>query len=166
MTKLANKLFNKVFPASHATSELPCTSRAATEEYYELRALPMEDILVFRKNLDNSRVVRAVNPNDNLANLKGLGSAFVCMAMLIGLLLPSAYNLMAGRRIHQLEESKRKLASEHVALETERAYLLSPQVLAKAAEKQHFSTAATDKVIPLNSTNLDSRFAMNFKDQK
>lgn len=165
MKTLANKLFGKMIPASLATSELPRTARAATEDYYQLRALPMEDIWVFRKNLDNSRVVRAVNPNDNLANLKGIGRAFISMMMVIGLLLPSAYHLMAGRRIHQLEESKLKLLTEQKSLETERAYLLSPQVLAKAAEHQHFTTAATEKVIPLNSVNLDSHLAMNFKEQ-
>ena len=165
MTILANRFFKKVFQASHAASELPRTARAAPDEFFELRALPMEDIWIFRKNLDNSKVVRAVNPRDNLSNLKGLGSAFLCMIMLIGLLLPSAYNLMAGYRIHQLEESKKKLGSEKMALETERAHLLSPHVLAKEADKQRFSPAASDRVIILNPVNLDSHYAM-LKDQK
>ena len=90
----------------------------------------------------------------------------MCMLLLIGLLLPSAYNLMAGYRIHQLQESTQKLSAEKVALETEMARLLSPHELAKAAGKQHFSPAVSDRVILLNPANLDAHYAMNFKDRK
>ena len=89
----------------------PSMFRAAAEDC-SLRALPMEDIWLFRKPMDNSRVVRAVNPDDNLASLKALGSAALGMTLLIGLLMPSAYNLMAGYRIHQLQQEKSSLMTE------------------------------------------------------
>ena len=155
--------FIKLFQTGHDASDQPGSFRAAAADC-SLRALPMEDIWLYRKPLDNSRVVRAVNPDDNLASLKALGSAAVGMVLLIGLLLPSAYNLMAGYRIHQLQQEKLTLNTEKASLETEKARLLSPVELAKAAKKQSFQ-AAPERVILL-SPNLDASFAMNVKDRK
>lgn len=160
MSMLATK-FKKFFQAYE--------SEGLGSPYYidadcQLRALPMEDIWVFRKNLDNSRVVRANNPEDNLSSLKALGGAAVGLALLIGLLLPSAYNLMAGYRIHQLRQEKQNLATENASLESERAQLLSPHELAKTAKKQSFQPAP-DRIVLLNP-NLNASFAMNLKSQK
>ena len=134
------------------------------DEDCQLRALPMEDIWIFRKNLDNSRVVRANNPDDNLSSYKAVGGAAVGMALLIGLLLPSAYNLMAGYRIHQLQQEKLSLVTEKASLDSERAQLLSPHELAKTAQKQSFQPAP-ERVVLLNP-NLDASFAMNVKNSK
>ena len=159
MGTLGTRIYN-FFQTGQDTNDNP-GNRAYAVEDCSLRALPMEDIWLHRKPVDNSRVVRAVNPDDNLTSLKALGSAAVGMALLIGLLLPSAYNLMAGYRIHQLQQEKTGLVTEKAALETERARLLSPSELAKAAKQQDFH-AAPDRVVLLNP-NLDSSFAMNVK---
>ena len=160
MSILASK-FKKFFQAYESESSgLPYYADADCQ----LRALPMEDIWVFRKNLDNSRVVRANNPDDNLSSLKAIGGAALSMAFLIGLLLPSAYNLMAGYRIHQLRQEKQNLVTENASLETERAQLLSPHELAKKAKKQSFQPAP-ERVVLLNP-NLDASFAMNLPSQK
>jgi len=65
-------------------------------------AFANEDIYFYIKRIDNSRVARASDPQSRGTCWKLIGSAGVAVALLVGVLLPSAYGLLAGYQIQSL----------------------------------------------------------------
>ena len=61
-----------------------------------LRAFANEDICFFVKRIDNSRVVRQIDPQSRGVCWKTIGTVGAAALLLIGVLLPNAYGLLAG----------------------------------------------------------------------
>ena len=102
-----------------------------------MRAFANEDIYFYVKRIDNSRVVRAGRSAGAAACAgKLIGSVVAAALLLIGVLLPSAYGLLAGYQIQSLSREAQRLAAEQASLELQEAKLLSParmEELARAA---------------------------------
>src|SRR5579884_2484281 len=103
-----------------------------------LRPFANEDILFYVKRIDNSRVVRAADPAARGRCWKLIGSVVGAVVLLIGVLLPSAYGLMAGYQIQSLRREGQRLAAEQATLELREAQLLSPQRMEDLARQQQF----------------------------
>src|SRR5262245_31988616 len=88
-----------------------------------LRPFANEDIFFFVKRLDNSRVVRQADPRVRGACWKTIGSVGAAALLLISVLLPSAYGLLAGYQIQALKEEARRLESQQASLELQEAKL-------------------------------------------
>src|SRR6185436_5996817 len=91
-----------------------------------LRGFPGEDIYFFVKRIDNSRVVRQADPKAGGVCWKMIGSVGAAALLLIGVLLPSAYGLLAGYQLQSLKNEAKRLASQQASLEMQEAQLLSP----------------------------------------
>src|SRR5262245_59747795 len=79
--------------------EAPASGRSAAPRMAAaapLRAFANEDIYFFVKRIDNSRVVRQADPKAGGVCWRMIGSVGVAALLLIGVLLPSAYGLLAG----------------------------------------------------------------------
>jgi len=103
-------------------------ARPVTEEYGQaprpkasarVRSFANEDILFYVKRIDNSRVVRQADPAARGRALKLAGSVFGAAVLLIGVLLPSAYGLLAGYQIQTLRQESQRLAVERASLDLE-----------------------------------------------
>jgi hypothetical protein len=125
-----------------------------------VRVFPNEDIYFFVKRIDNSRLVRQADPQARGDCWKMIGSAGVAAMLLIGVLLPSAYGLLAGYQIQSLKEEGRRLATEQASLELREAKLLSPARMEELARIQQFVDPEAQKVVYLDSKN-GSAVAMN-----
>ena len=90
----------------------PRMAAAGASDSGVLRALPNEDVHFFVKKFDNARVVREVDSAARVSCWKTIGGAFVAALLLIGLLIPSAYNLLAGYRLHQLKAEQLRLETD------------------------------------------------------
>src|ERR1700722_18693815 len=77
-----------------------------------VRAFANEDIYFFVKRIDNSRVVRQTDPQAGGVCWKMIGSVGAAAVLLIGVLLPSAYGLLAGYKIQTLKEEAKHLNNE------------------------------------------------------
>jgi hypothetical protein len=115
-----------------------------------LRAIANEDIFFFVKDIDNSRVVRESDPQARTACWKLILSAGAAAVLLIGVLLPSAYGLLAGYQIQSLRAGQQRLTTERSALELEEAKLLSPARLEELARIQSFVDPGPQKVVYLD----------------
>src|SRR5580692_12195707 len=82
----------------------------------EVRAFPNEDIYFFVKRIDNSRVVRQADPQAGGVCWKMIGSVGAAALLLIAVLLPSAYGLLAGYQIQSLKEEAKTLAAQQASL--------------------------------------------------
>lgn len=157
MATLAN-IFTRFMEAGAAVETAPETR--ADHSDYRLRALPNEDVYFFVKRIDNSRVVREADPGARAKSWKFLGGACVSAALLIGMLLPSAYGLIASYQMHTLEQEHQRLVTERAALEMEEAKLVGPQRLEELAKQQQFIDPTPERVVYLPS-KTDASLAMN-----
>ena len=127
-----------------------------------LRAFANEDIYFFVKRIDNSRLVRQVDPRAGGVCWKTIGSVGAAALLLIGVLLPSAYGLLAGYQIQSLREESRRLAGEQASLELREAQLVSPARMEELARQQQFIDPEPQKVVYLDSSD-GSSLALNQK---
>lgn len=122
---------------------------SSLDESTRIRSFANEDILFYVKRIDNSGVVRAADPASRSRALKLTGSMFGAAVLLIGILLPGAYGLMAGYHIQSLERENQRLAAEQASLELEESKLLSPARMEQLAREQQFVDPAPQKVVYL-----------------
>jgi len=128
-------------------------SRAASrgcDEAYTLRAFPNEEVCFWVQEVDNSRVARQANPQSWNACWKFILTTCMGVLLLVGVLLPHAYSVLAGYQIHSLVQDRRDLLNKRQALELEEARLLSPERLAELARIQNFVDPPSDGVVQLS----------------
>lgn len=158
MATLAN-IFDRFTGAGTVTENAPRAVTWETSEEFRLRALPNEDVYMFTKRIDNSRVVRQADPKAHARDWRFVGGACTAAVVLIGLLLPGAYSLMAGYQISQLQIENQKLITERARLEVEEARLVSAERLQELAKRQDFIDPAPERTVYLEPKN-DKSMAM------
>src|SRR5580698_6368477 len=154
-----NRLFLRGFEqASQArTNSGRGASRGAT-----LRAFANDDIYFYVKRFDNSRVVREADPKARGTCWKLIGSVVAAVMLLISVLLPSAYGLLAGYQIQTLRQESERLSTEQSSLELSEAQLLSPARMEQLARMQQFIDPPAQKVVYLENAQSGT-VAMNKK---
>src|SRR5689334_12363874 len=125
-----------------------------------VRAFANEDIFFYVKRIDNSRVVRAADPQARQACWKMVGSVVAAAVLLIAVLLPGAYSLLAGYQIETLRQDAHRLANERASLELKEAELLSPARMEQLARDQQFVDPPPQKVVYLDGQG-DAQVARN-----
>jgi cell division protein FtsL len=100
-----------------------------------LRPIANEDVYLFVKRIDNTAVVRAVNPAERTARSRSMVTGFVAAMLVIAGLVPTAYNTTAGFTLQQLRGEQAQLQQQMTKLQAAEAQLVSLdrlQQLAKA----------------------------------
>jgi hypothetical protein len=159
MATLAN-IFNRFFERSLDSND----ARSHAPSHDALTRVPAfanEDIYFFTKRIDNTGVVRVADPQARGICWKLIGSAVTAAVLLVAVLLPGAYGLLAGYQIQSLRTESVRLAAEQSSLELEEAQLLSPARMEQLARDQEFIDPPSQKVIYLDSRG--GTVAMNQK---
>jgi hypothetical protein len=155
MATLAN-IFNQFLGAGSVADDAPRSVTWETSEESKLRSLPNEDVYLFTKRIDNSRVVRQADPRARVRDWKVLGGGTAAAILAVAISLPPAYGLIAGYQLSQLQVENEKLRSERVRLKVEEARASSAEKLQSWADAQNFVAPASDRTIYLDSKNQDS----------
>jgi hypothetical protein len=153
LDKLFENQINRAGSAAH-----PGEASAA------VRPFANEDIFFHIKRIDNSRVVRAADPQARQDCWKMIGSMVVAAVLLIVVLLPGAYSLLAGFQIQALRQEAHRLVNEQASLELKEAELLSPARMEELARDQQFVDPPSQKVVYLDGQG-DAQVAQNTVDQ-
>jgi hypothetical protein len=154
-----NRLFLRGFEqAAKARTENMRNARGGAA----LRSFANEDIYFFVKRIDNTRVVREADPKARGTCWKLIGSVVAAVVLLIFVLLPSAYGLLAGYQIQTLRQDGERLATEQASLELAEAKLLSPARMEELARLQMFIDPPAQKVVYLENAQAGT-VAMNKK---
>ena len=124
-----------------------------------IRPFANEDIYFFVKHIDNTAVIRAVDPASERASWKMIGAAAVAAMLLIGVLMPKGYGVLAGYKIQSLRMENQKLLGEQAALELEETSLMSPERMAILAKQQQFIDPAADHIVYLPNQSSDTQVA-------
>jgi hypothetical protein len=142
-----NRFFDKSLERDERATSLADAS-------VRVRAFANEDIYFYVKRIDNSRVVREADPAARGTCWKVIGSVVAASVLLIGVLLPSAYGLMAGFTIQSLRQEGQRLATERASLELDEAALLTPARMEELAKQQQFVDPAPQKVVYLDGAQV------------
>jgi hypothetical protein len=143
------RFFDNFMGAGTAENDAPRSVTWETSEEFKLRALPNEDVYLFTKRIDNSRIVRQADPKARARDWRLVGGAALTSVVLIGLLLPSAYGLMAGYQLSQLELENQRLKTERNKLEYAEARLLSAEHLQEIAKRQGLDAPSPERTVYL-----------------
>ena len=109
------------------------------DERFRVRRVPNENIYFYGKTIDNSRVVRERDPKARGNQFRLMAATLGGAALLIAVLLPSAYTFIAGHELQDLQQKRDQLLAQRRHLEVEEAQLLTPARLEKYAENQKLS---------------------------
>src|SRR5919198_758567 len=126
------------------------SARQAAPDPYRLRALPNEDVYFYRKQIDNSRIVRQADPQERARCWKWIVTTCLGSLLLTALLWPNISGIVEGYRIEALKREQQQLINERSALELQEAQLLNPQRLEELARAQQFMAPAPGQVVYLN----------------
>jgi hypothetical protein len=154
LAMMYSRFFDRRFERTGRASESP-----AIDASIRVRAFANEDIYFFVKRIDNSRVVREADPKARGTCWKLIGSVVAAVVLLVGVLLPSAYGLLAGYQVQSLRQEGQRLATEQASLELEEAQLLSPARMEELARIQQFIDPPSQMVVYLDSKS--GSLAMN-----
>jgi hypothetical protein len=141
-------MFDRLFARDQEGSR---TFSRAADASIQVRALPNDDLYLFIKRIDNTRVVRESDPKARGVCWKLIGSVVAAVVLLVGVLLPSAYGLLAGYQIQSLRQESQRLATEQGSLELQESQLLSPARMEELARMQQFVDPPPDKVVYLEN---------------
>lgn len=121
---------------------------------HRLRPIPNEDLYLFVKAIDNSRVVRQADPQARWSVVKFIGSSFGVALLLVVVMLPHAWGLMANYQIEALRQEQRRLVEDRDALEVEEASLTSTERLLEYARQRNFDLPAPQDEIYVESKSV------------
>lgn len=123
-----------------------------------VRPFANEDILFYVKSIDNSAVVRQADPRSERASWQMMGAAAAAALLLIGVLMPKGYGVLAGYTIQRLQTEQAKLKSDEAFLIGEEASIFSPARMAIIAKQQQYIDPPEDRIVHLNGAS-DATFA-------
>jgi cell division protein FtsL len=161
MATLANfygRLFDRADDSQ--AERVPGAAHTSAGGSTRVRTFANEDIFFFVKKIDNSDVVREADPQARGTCWKLIGSVVAAVVLLVGVLLPGAYSLLAGYQIQSLKQEAQRLATEQSSLELEEAALVSPARMEELAKEQQFIDPPAQKVVYLDK---GGSLAMNTK---
>ncbi len=99
-----------------------------------LRPIANEDVYLFVKRIDNTAVVRAINPAERTARSRSMMTGFVAAMLVIAGLVPTAYNTTAGFTVQQLRSEEARLQQQMTKLNASEAQLVSLDRLQQLAK--------------------------------
>jgi len=137
------------------TAEQEDAAPRPLDAHTHLRAFANEDIFLFVKHIDNTRVVRIADPDSHRHAWKAIGTMVAAVVLVILVLMPSAYGTLAGYQIERLRLEGEKLAAEHARLEIQESALLSPERMRELARQQEFVDPGPDQVVRLDQAGQD-----------
>jgi len=145
----------------------------ARTESPRLRAIANEDVYLFVKKIDNSTVIRAIDPAARRARSSSMVTGFIAAMLVIAGLIPTAYNTTAGFTVQHLREEQVQLKQQKAKLDAQEAELVSLNRLEQLSKTLKMSepepqqvqtleggksrTAEARNSLPFNPSDLNAR---------
>jgi hypothetical protein len=148
MAAIASK-FGRFFSAVQAPADAVSSVPLSRATQSRLRAFPNEDIYFHMKHIDNSTVIRQADPESDRASVKMVMTAALAAVLVIGVLMPKGYGVLAGYQIQALRQEQEKLLADQAALELREASLMSPERMQVLAREQQFVDPTPERIVYL-----------------
>lgn len=141
-----------MFEREESTASRRAARPRVENDRYHLRPMPNEDIHVFVKKIDNTRVVREQDPKANASAWKTISLACLFAMLVVGLIVPIANSYLAGYTVTEIEKQNGQLESSLARLAVREAELTSVEALARAAKNQVYLDPSPETMVVLNET--------------
>ncbi|MGA2740079.1 MAG: hypothetical protein ABSG65_21895 [Bryobacteraceae bacterium] len=151
--------FRRPLAAPAATSGAAQSEFALPAARYCLRALPNEDIFLYSKPIDNSRIVREAQSTAH-GEWSMIGTACAMAVLFMGLLTPRVANVFAGYQLEALKTEQRHLLDEQRDLDIVEARLSRQENLEALAKRRELSAPTPGQIVHLDPKS-DSKLALN-----
>jgi len=151
--------FRRPLAAPAAASGAAQSASVPVDDRYFLRSLPNEDIFLYSKPIDNSKVVREPAPTAR-GEWSMLGAACLLAVLFMGLSTPRVANIFAGYQLQKLMQEQQRLLDEQHDLDIVEARLSRQENLEILAKRRDLSTPAPGQILHLDPKG-DSRLALN-----
>lgn len=129
------------------------------DDRFRLRPLPNEDVFLYSKRIDNSRVVREPVPTAR-REWSAIGMACLLALLFMGVLSPRVANVFAGYQLQSLKQEQQRLIDEQRELDITEARLSRQENLEILAKSRDLGTPASGQVVHLDPKG-DGKLAMN-----
>jgi hypothetical protein len=129
----------------------PRTRVMELEDPFVVPQFPNEDVFFYIKRINNANVLRETDPAARRACWKLIGTTFALAVVVIGLLFPTLYGLVAGYKMEALRQERSRLELDRASLELQESKLLNPARLEELARNQQFVDPAPQAVVYLES---------------
>jgi hypothetical protein len=137
---------------------------SAAPDPFQLRPLPSEDVYLYCKKIDNSRLVKVADPAAGRKRWRAISMSLGAAVFIMILMLPDALRMFAGYQVHDLERQHNLLVLERTRLDVQEAALLSPQRLEQLARDLRLVDPDPAHVVYLEP-RADGALAMNVPKQ-
>lgn len=151
--------FRRPLAAPEAATGTALSAPVPVDDRYCLRALPNEDIFLYSKPIDNSRIVREA-PATSRREWSVIGTACAFAAMFMALSTPRVANIFAGYELESLKQEQQHLLDEQRDLNIVQARLSRQENLEAVAKRREMSVPAPGQVVHLDPKG-DSKLALN-----
>ena len=133
----------------------------ARTECPRLRPIANEDVYLFVKKIDNSGVIRAVDPAARRSRSRSMATGFLAAMLVIAGLVPTAYNTTAGFTMQHLREEQVRLEQQRAKLDAQEAELVSVARLEQLANTLNMSEPEPQQVQMLQGSQSKAAEARN-----
>jgi hypothetical protein len=143
-----------------ATATAGTEVAAAEADPFALAGLPNDDVYLYSKRIDNTRLVRQAETHakGEWSTIAGVCTLAVVIAGM--LIAPGVASVMDSIKIQDLKREQSQLRNEQRKLEVEEERLINAARLDELAPSHHLVRPGADQVIRLQPKNSHS-FAMN-----
>jgi hypothetical protein len=152
-------IMDRFTTANSASGDCSRTRVLDNEDPFEVPRFPNEDVYLYVKHIDNSRVFREADPAARKTCWRLIGSSFAFAVLVIALLLPQLNRMMAGYRLEALRQERQRLELDRASLELAETKLVSPARLEELARVQRFVDPAPEAVVYLDGNKSDAILA-------
>lgn len=135
------------------------TATIPADDRFCLRALPNEDVFLYSKRIDNSRVVREPVPTAR-REWSAIGVACLLALLFMGVLTPRVANVFAGYQLESLKLEQQRLLDEQRELDITEARLSRQENLEILAKHSDLGTPTAGQVVHLDPKG-DGKLALN-----
>src|SRR5260370_16006580 len=116
----------------------PRTRVMELEDPFVVPQFPNEDVFFYMKRISNADVLRETDPAARRACWTLIGSTFALAIVVIGLLFPTLYGLVAGYKMVALRQERGRLGRDRTSVTVQEAKLLNPERLEELGKMQRF----------------------------
>jgi cell division protein FtsL len=124
-----------------------------------LRALPNEDIYLYSKPIDNSRIVREPDATSRGGEWSMIGTACAVAVLAMGLYTPRVLGTFAGYQLESLKQEQQRLVDEQRDLNIEEARMSRQENLEALAKRRDMNAPTAKQIVHLDPKS-DSKLAL------
>ncbi len=139
MATVATSLRRPDFMAAETTAEIE------TADAFRLRSLPGDNLYLFSKRIDNSRLVRQANPKTRGDCWNAIATALVLAVMVATAVSPRVASVLTGYQTEKLKSENRELNEQRRNRLIAEARLLTPSRLDQLANARSLAVPGSGR---------------------